>query len=69
MKDLILSVYGNTFFDELLIWAVVSVVIMACFGSKLAEVLTTFNNRHHILGWNHLDDADIYSFDDESDNV
>jgi hypothetical protein len=65
MKDLILSVYGNTIFEEMLIWTVILAVIISSFGSQIVNKIKRFNNHYHILGWNHLDDVDIYSFDDE----
>lgn len=69
MKDLILSVYGNATFEGMLIWAVVFVVIISSFGSQIMKVLRKINRHYHILGWNHLDDVDVYSYDDEYVNL
>lgn len=64
MKELFLSVYGHATFDAILIWGVVLAVVFSCFGSQIASAIKKVNNRYHIVGWNHFDTPDIYSYDE-----
>ena len=65
MKELLMSLYGNDAFDALMIWTVVAIVLLGSFGHHVMNTLKRFNNHYHLIGWNHLDTPDIYTYDEE----
>lgn len=65
MKNLFLSVDGNSTFDVILIWSVVAIVFFSCFGLQMFKSLKRLNDKYHIIGWNKYDVPDIYSYDED----